>query len=302
MRKEFSKTIEQLAIRDKKIIFLTGDLGFHALENIKDAIGNRFINVGVSEQNMIAMAAGLASQGFIPLCYSIAPFAVFRPAEQTRLDVCLHNMNVKIIGNGGGYGYGIMGGTHHAIEDIATMSSFQNMICYIPFCNEDVQETTRAMMLRAGPAYLRLGFGQKPKELKLPKYADIRKIMRGKSITIVAMGPIILNVLESIKSINNNIVDLFVVSEMPLLKLNKELRGSIQRTKKLIILEEHVSRGGLAENLSLLLLKDGISCKLTNLCAKGYLNGLYGSQAYHQKISSLDPDSITKIIKKLNRT
>lgn len=100
MRREFSKGIETRALANDKIIFLTGDLGFMALENVRSAINERFINAGVSEQNMITMAAGLASEGYSPVCYSIAPFAVFRPAEQIRLDVCLHNMDVKIVGNG----------------------------------------------------------------------------------------------------------------------------------------------------------------------------------------------------------
>jgi len=116
MRKEFSKTIEEIAKKDKKVIFLTGDLWFYGPRKRQEAIGKRFINAGVSEQNMISMAAGMASEGLRPICYSIAPFAVFRPAEQIRLDIGLHNMNVKIVGNGGGYGYGIMGATHHAIE------------------------------------------------------------------------------------------------------------------------------------------------------------------------------------------
>lgn len=304
MRKEFSRTIEKIASDNKKIIFLTGDLGFMALENIRSAIKERFINVGVSEQNMISVAAGLASQGLIPVCYSIAPFAVFRPAEQTRIDVCLHDLNVKIVGNGGGYGYGIMGATHHAIEDISIMSSFQNMKCYIPFCNEEVGVIVKKMMERVGPSYLRLGTGLKPLWLKLPEYSHTRKLMSGKKATkatIVGMGPIILNVFKALenKPELKKDIDLFVISEIPIPGLTLELRASIKKTKKLIVLEEQVSRGGLAENLSLILLKNKIFCKLEHLCALGYPNGLYGSQTYHQKISKLDPGSILNVLRKI---
>jgi len=301
MRKEFSASIEKIAAAEPKIIFLTGDLGFMALENVQAAMGARFINAGVSEQNLVSLAAGLASQGYAVLCYSIAPFAVFRPAEQIRIDVCLHNMNVKIIGNGGGYGYGIMGATHHAIEDIAVLSSFQNMKCYIPFCNEDVDGIVNVMMHRKGPSYLRLGFGVKPEALDLPAYSDVRKLKSGKKITIVGMGPVILNVFKAMETdVAADIADVFVVSEMPLVELPESLLSSVEETGKLLVVEEHVSRGGLGENLSRLLLEKSVSCKLVHRFACGYPDGLYGSQAYHQKKSGLDPETIHKIIKELS--
>jgi transketolase len=301
MRKEFSKSIEKIAATDPMVIFMTGDLGFMALENLRAAIGARFINTGVSEQNLVSLGAGLASQGYTVLCYSIAPFAVFRPAEQIRLDVCLHDMNVKIIGNGGGYGYGIMGATHHAIEDIAVLSSFQNMKCYIPFCNEDVDGIVNVMMRRKGPAYLRLGFGVKPEGLALPAYCGVRKLKSGKKITVVGMGPVVLNVLKAIEmGIDADSVDLFAVSEMPLAELPDSLLSSVKQTGKVLVVEEHVSRGGLGENLSLLLLKKSVGCKLVHKFAVGYPNGLYGSQAYHQKMSGLDPETLHQKIKELS--
>src|SRR3972149_3068805 len=122
MRKIFSDSIEKAALRDEKIIFITGDLGFNAFENLQKSIGDRFINAGVAEQNMIGLAAGLAYKGYKVFCYSIAPFIVYRCLEQTRNDVCFHKLPVFIVGNGGGYGYGIMGSTHHALSDIACLA------------------------------------------------------------------------------------------------------------------------------------------------------------------------------------
>src|ERR1043165_9651946 len=138
MRKEFSQWIEQFGRKETRLIFMTGDLGYGALENVQAALGPRFVNMGVSEQNMIAVAAGLARQGLLPLCYSIAPFAVFRPYEQIRLDAALHNLPVKIVGNGGGYRYGIMGASHHALEDLAVLSCLPHFACIAPLCNSDV--------------------------------------------------------------------------------------------------------------------------------------------------------------------
>jgi len=296
MRKEFALSMEKAAAADSSIVFITGDLGFMALENVRDSMKDRFINAGVSEQNMISLAAGLASQGLKPVCYSIAPFAVFRPAEQIRLDVGLHNMDVKIVGNGGGYGYGIMGATHHAIEDIAVISSFQNMKCYIPFCNEDVEGTVDAMMKRTGPAYLRLGFGLKPEKLCIPDFAPIRKLCAGVNITIAAMGPVVLDALHAmeITEVNN---DLFIFSEIPVMELTEEFMQSVIKNKKLLIIEEHVSRGGLGEMLALMLMKNSIKCEVRHKYALGYPGGLYGSQAYHRGLCGLDAKSLAKTIK-----
>ena len=297
MRKEFAQHIEKIALENKSIVFITGDLGFMALENVQQAIGDRFVNGGVSEQNIITMAAAMASEGLSPICYSIAPFIVFRPAEQIRLDVCLHNMNVKIVGNGGGYGYGIMGATHHAIEDIAVLSSFQHMKCFVPFCNEDVATTIDAMFAYKGPSYLRLGYGEKPNSIELPAFSPIRQIVKGEKITIVAMGPIVLNVLKALESFDPAIADVFVVSEIPTINLSENFINSIEKTGKLLVIEEHVARGGIGENIACLILKANIHCLFKHLHARGYENGLYGNQSYHQQQNGLDTESIVTVIK-----
>jgi transketolase len=107
MRKELCAALVDISA-NPNMLFLTGDLGFMALEPLQAHMGTRFINAGVAEQNMISVAAALAKDNWDVWCYSIAPFCVARPFEQIRNDVCLHNMPVRLIGNGGGYGYGVM--------------------------------------------------------------------------------------------------------------------------------------------------------------------------------------------------
>ena len=119
-------------------MFITGDVGYMAVEGIAEAYGERFINAGIAEQNMVSLAAGLAREGHLPWVYSIAPFVVLRPYEQIRTDVCLHKLPVKLVGNGGGYGYGIMGATHHALEDVGAMRVLPNMRLYLPLTAADV--------------------------------------------------------------------------------------------------------------------------------------------------------------------
>jgi transketolase len=268
MRREFSSWIENFGRSETRFIFLTGDLGFGALENVQDALQERFINMGVCEQNMISVAAGLSQQGLLPLCYSIAPFAVFRPYEQIRLDVALHGLNVKIVGNGGGYGYGIMGASHHALEDVAALSALQ---------------------------HLRLGFGVWPSSVgELPAFAPIRKLVAGRlaqpKATVVGLGPVLLNTLPWI--LEEGKTDLFAVSQVPLMELSDELIASVDASGLLWVIEEHVARGGLGEHLAARLAQKGVRFRLCHTHALGYPDGLYGSQSYHQSRSGLDPVSL----------
>ena len=123
---------------DPNFVFLTGDLGFQALEPLRTAAGPRFINAGVAEQNMVSTAAGLASTGLKPWVYSIAPFVYARPYEQVRNDVCMHDLPVTLVGNGGGFAYGALGETHHALGDYGALLCLENMHAFVPAFAADV--------------------------------------------------------------------------------------------------------------------------------------------------------------------
>jgi len=302
MRREFSSWIENFGRNEARFIFLTGDLGFGALENVQNALRERFINMGVCEQNMISVAAGLSKQGLLPLCYSIAPFAVFRPYEQIRLDVALHDRNVKIVGNGGGYGYGIMGASHHALEDVAALSALQNFCCFIPLCNSDVDGACDSLFRYRGPSYLRLGFGVWPNNIgELPAFVAIRKLVAGRrarpKATVVGLGPVLLNTLPWM--LEEGKTDLFAVSQVPLIDLSDELVASVDASGLLWVIEEHVARGGLGEHLAALLAQKGVRFRLCHSHALGYPDGLYGSQSYHQSRSGLDPGSLQSTFRQI---
>lgn len=291
MRKEFSQWAEQFGRREDRFLFLTGDLGYGALENVQAALGPRFVNMGVCEQNMVSVAAGLARQGLLPLCYSIAPFAVFRPYEQIRLDVALHGLPVKIVGNGGGYGYGIMGASHHALEDLAVLSCLPNFACFVPLCNSDVPAAAAALFAHAGPGYLRLGLGLWPEaELgPLPPFAAIRPLLTAAArpkLTVAGLGPVLLAALPWLKDRGD--CDVFAVSRLPLDEVTDALCASVQNSGQLLVLEEHAARGGLGEHLAARLAAAGVPFQLHHLHARGYPSGCYGSQAFHQRESGLD--------------
>lgn len=295
MRKEFSAAIEKIGREDDKVVFITGDLGYAALENVVDALGPRFINAGVAEQNMVGVAAGMAYKGYKVFCYSIAPFVVYRCLEQFRNDVCLHNMPVFLVGNGGGYGYGIMGSTHHAIEDLACLSSLQNVNTYIPAFADEVAPMLDQIVAEKRPTYLRLGAGPNTPD-GAEMHGSFKHIIRSKASigTIVALGPVAANVLTALKDeLLTGQFDVFTATNLPL-----DLPSDLAHRwagKPLLVVEEHVSIGGLAQQLSVKLLADGVMpSRFVSLSAQGYPNGLYGDQKYHQQLSGLDPANIAR--------
>lgn len=297
MRSIFTKYIETLA-DNEDIIFITGDLGYNALEGIRSKMGSRFINAGVAEQNMVGMAAGMAYRGFRVICYSIAPFVTYRCLEQIRVDICLHNLPVFIVGNGGGYGYGIMGGTHHAIEDLACLSSLPNMQCWIPTFDFDVVDSINEMFSRNGPSYLRLGkkIHLENNKTNSKSFLNIKSSVESPPrLTIISQGAVTENVMNSIS--NRTDTDAFSIKCLPMTALPESLKESITLSKKVLIVEEHVRRGGLAENLSLLINSEKIPIEnFVSLAALGYPSGKYGSQTFHQKDSGIDTDSIRNVI------
>jgi len=295
MRKEFSQWIAQFGRREPRLVFLTGDLGYGALENVQAALGARFVNLGVSEQNMVSVGAGLAQQGLLPICYSIASFMAFRPYEQIRLDVALHRLPVKFVGNGGGYGYGIMGATHHALEDLAVLSCLPNFACVVPLCNSDVAGACEALFQHPGPAYLRLGLGLWPERAgALPGFQPVRCIAAARAnppkLTVAGIGPVLLNLLPCLGDASP--VDVFAVSQLPLPALSPALRESVSVSRRLLVLEEHCRRGGLGEYLAAALAGEGVAFRLYHQHAAGYPEGRYGSQGYHQKQSGLDTETL----------
>ncbi len=298
MRKEFSAAIEKLALADESVVFITGDLGYNALENLQEKLGKRFINAGVAEQNMVGVAAGMAYKGYKVFCYSIAPFVVYRCLEQFRNDACLHNLPVFLVGNGGGYGYGIMGSTHHAIEDLACLSSLQNVKTWIPAFSDEVESVLTQILQEKRPAYLRLGVGPlTPQGAELS--GSLKKINHSVNAptAIVALGPIVANVLKALTQAGlQNECDVYTALTLPL-DLTNATAEALRKVENILVVEEHVSIGGLAQQISVKLLEAGIHPKnFKSLTAQGYPNGRYGSQSYHQAQSGLDVNNIINTI------
>lgn len=280
------------AFEKNPFVFLTGDLGFKALEPLQTKLGEHFINVGISEQNMISVAAGIAKTGLQVFCYSIAPFAFARPFEQIRNDVCLHNLPVTIVGNGGGYGYGVMGATHHAIEDYGALLTLQNMHAFVPAFDGDVAAMIYRITHFKKPSYLRLGLAKKTDEIS---YDAWRKILDGDLGVLIVCGSIASNLLHDFQSEERSArPSIWVLCEMPLVAdFPKNLADEINNSQKLCVLEEHVAQGGVGQIIAAKILEKNLRVKFfSHLHALGYVSGLYGSQAFHRIECGLTKESV----------
>ncbi|MBI3481185.1 MAG: transketolase [Nitrosomonadales bacterium] len=283
-----------------RMVFLTGDLGFMALEPLQQALGARFINAGVAEQNMISVAAGLARQNLEVWVYSIAPFCYARPFEQIRNDITFHNLPVKLIGNGGGYGYGVMGPTHHAIEDYGVLLTLPNMSVYVPVFDQDMD----AVIARAGassrPAYIRMGRGEPPGGYAVPAYAPWRQLTGGGGAVVITVGPLAGTYIAAFERLPaKSRPNLWAVAELPLEQnpMPAELVSQIEQASSLCVAEEHVRRGGFGSELLLHLADKNIAVRrFRHLYARAHHFERYGSQHFLRRQSALDVDSMLAIL------
>ena len=286
MRKQFCNLMLEEADNPLSV-FLTGDLGFMALEDVKNRYKERFYNCGIAEQNMVSLSAGLAFLNLKPWVYSISPFLYARALEQIRNDICQHGFPVNLVGNGGGYAYGVMGPTHHALEDYGILSTLPEMKIFIPAFNEDLQPIVSKMRKFISPSYLRLGQCEKPKNEIIPcPYHPLRKILQGQQGTLLVVGSLtgilwkhLLTIAETQRP------SLWVLTELPITKLMllPEFISELKKSRKLIISEEHVENGGAAQQLVTTLMILGIKIdQLIIKNAKSQRPELYGSQEFHR--------------------
>jgi len=180
VRNAFIHEIVELAASHPAIALIVGDLGYSVIEPFADRFPDRFINAGVAEQNMMGVAAGMASEGYHPFVYSIANFPLFRCAEQIRNDVDYHRLPVTIVSVGGGVAYGNLGYSHHAIQDYGLMRMMPNLMIAAPGDPMEVRACLHYLVANPQPSYLRLGKAGEPSF-----HAQVPQISPGRWLELV---------------------------------------------------------------------------------------------------------------------
>lgn len=250
MRTNFINQLIEEARYNDKIFLLVGDLGYHVIEPFAEEFPDRFLNVGIAEQNMAGIAAGLAMTGYNVYFYSIGNFPTIRCLEQIRNDIAYHQANVKVVSVGAGYAYGSLGATHQATEEIGALRVLPNMVVATPGDPLEARAITKISASYDGPMYIRLGkAGEKTvhseDSINL-KIGDICSVItrEGNQTAVFACGNILDAALHQINEENLN-YDLYSV---PFVKpINKEQLINIVKTHPagLITIEEHQSSCGM---------------------------------------------------------
>lgn len=248
MRSAFIETLSQAAADDPDVWLLCGDLGYSLLEPFAARFSDRYVNVGVAEQNMAGIAAGMALSGKTVFIYSIGNFPTLRCLEQLRNDVCYHGADVKVVAVGAGYAYGSQGYSHHALEDAAIMSMLPGIEVFVPCDPLETRAATRLIASSGKPSYLRLSRAGEP-NLGSAAVTDIRKpriLREGRDIVILASGPIAARGLEAAGALEKGGRDVGVVSVSCLKPFDETFVRDVTRGAALVVtLEEHILRGGL---------------------------------------------------------
>jgi transketolase len=254
MRDAFASALNEISKERNDLFLITADISpASALIDFVKSNPKRVIDVGVAEQVMIGVAAGLAMKGFRPFTYTITNFSVFRPYEQLRVDLSYQNLPVTVIGVGSGLSYSALGGTHHSLEDLAVLSTLPNFQILTPSDPSEVIECVRAALDWEGPSYIRLGKSGEPnlsqKYLDKFKSGNLRRIYSRNNFqaktAILTYGPIVNWVLEITKYDQKNLdIDIFTCTSISPLPIG-DIEKILESYNSLVIVEEHYEKSGL---------------------------------------------------------
>jgi transketolase len=297
MRTAFITQLIEEAKVNEKIFLLVGDLGFSVVEPFAEQFPERYLNVGIAEQNMVGVAAGLAMEGYCVYIYSIGNFPTLRCMEQIRYDVCYHDLNVKIVAVGGGYAYGSLGASHHATEEIGMLRSIPNMVICAPGDPAEAKAVTTFTARHNGPCYIRIGKAGEPfvphkDEVLNLSPGDILKIKDGEEIAVFSTGAMLKYAVDFIEQ---NKINASVYS-FPFIKpLNKpSLAKIIRSSRKIITIEEHQAQGGFGSAI-LEAINDLIEEKMLltspavkRIAIRDKFYSVAGSQDYLRKLAGLE--------------
>jgi transketolase len=299
VRDAFARTLYEIGKADPRVFIVVADISpAGSMAAFRNEFPERFVNVGVAEQSMIGLCAGLAQRGFRPFAYTIATFSAYRPFEQIRDDLCYQNLPVTVVGIGGGVSYSTLGATHHAQEDVAVLGAIPNMSILAPCDPAETAAATWAAFQHDGPVYLRLGKAGEPNltaDAAEPfAFGKLRRIRPGKEICFLSYGPIMKMTLEVASRVEKETgSSAAVISAHTLKPLDAAAIAEVLDTyRHVVVVEEHSVRGGLGAQVKELAWDRRARCELQSFGLQDAFHHVYGSQADVWRAHGLTADAI----------
>jgi transketolase len=304
VRDAFVRQLTDLASVDRRITLLTGDLGFAVLDNFAKSLPAQYVNVGVAEQNMAALATGMALEGHIAFTYSIGNFPTLRCLEQLRNDACYHHANVKTVAIGGGFAYGNLGFSHHATEDLAILRTLPGMTVVAPCDLWETEQATIAITKREGCAYLRLdkshaGRTNRPGEIF--ELGCARMLRDGDALTLVGCGGLVADMLVAADELAQAGIHCRVLSHHTLTPVDSQaLADAATQTAGILTVEEHTVAAGLGGAVAEHCLEKGPRPRLfRRIGLRDEFATVVGSQAYLRERYGIGRTAIAAAVRQM---
>ena len=300
MRTAYLDTLYDLACKDKRVYALISDNGAIVYDKYRKVLASQYLNLGISEANMLGMAAGMASCGKIPFAYTIGAFLAYRAFEFIRNDICLQNQNVKIVGTGAGEVYSALGPTHHSTEDLGGLRALPNLTILCPASPMEVKKATVAAYEYNGPVYLRLGTNKEPEIYDDDYSFEIGKgvtIRGGNDITLIGTGSILKDIMDVAELLGKDGIQARVINIHTIKPIDREIIiKAIEETGKVVTIEDHNIIGGLGSAVAEVVAESGEGIKFKRFGLHGFSKG-YGTYAHVKGMNGIGAEQIASEIK-----
>ncbi len=302
-RDVFIDEVFEEACRNDRIYFLTADLGAKALDRFREMCKGQFIHAGISEQNMIDVAAGLAQNGKIVYAYAMAPFVTMRCFEQIKVSLASMKLPVTLIGNGVGYGYDDAGPTHYATEDISCMRGLAGIEIITPSDSVSVLETARLSYHKPALRYVRLDRAFLPLVYANDdrRFLDdgMAEIDQGTELAILTCGYMLQKARETRRNLEKEGSRIAIIDVYRLKPISEQiLRTMLQPYNKIVTLEEHFLSGGLGGSIVEALVDAGISKQVLRIGIRDRYFCENGGRDYIHQLAGIDVKTVTEKVAK----
>ncbi len=302
MRTSYIDTLYDLASKDKRVYALISDNGAIVYDKYRKDLAAQYLNLGISEANMLGMAAGMASCGKIPYAYTIGAFLAYRAFEFIRNDICLQRQNVKIVGTGAGEVYSSLGSTHHSTEDLGGLRTLPNLTIISPASPREVKKATIAAYEYEGPVYLRLGTNKEPEIYEGDYKFEIGKavvLKDGTDVTLIGMGSILKDVLDVANRLQDEGIQARVINIHTIKPIDREvILQAIEETGKILTIEDHNIIGGLGSAVAEVVAESGKAVLFKRIGLQDFSKG-YGSYPQLKEMNGIGIERIKQEVEKL---